>query len=312
MKSRMHQKIAAVPLALLFVVVLLGVWPRPVAAADTPARKQLETSSTGFHPLDLWAAGVLSGDKSSLKRLYAPGVQSVAQTPQGTTQNAAEEESAFWAGLPSRGLSSFAPKILQQTMPQQGVTQLVLRVEMSFQTGSQTKKALVVARQTWARKGNDWLITETRRSDAGELPVITLPQPKVPNTHLYADPNQTRLELVAAISAAKTDHKRVLVIFGANWCYDCHVLDTTLRSKDVAPLVATNYHVVHINIGDGESNSDLADRFQVPLKKGIPSLAVLDDGGLLITSQKQGEFESAAKIGMGDVLGFLNRWKAGR
>ena len=101
----------------------------------------------------------------------------------------------------------------------------------------------------------------------------------------------------------------MLVIFGANWCYDCHVLDATLRSKDVAPLVDANYHVVHINIGDGDSNSDLADRFEVPLKKGIPSLAVLDGNGKLITSQKQGEFESAAKIGMSDVLGFLNRWK---
>jgi hypothetical protein len=47
----------------------------------------------------------------------------------------------------------------------------------------------------------------------------------------------------------------------------------------------------------------------VPLDKGIPSLAVLDGDGRLITSQKQGEFESAAKIGMQDVTGFLDRWK---
>jgi thiol:disulfide interchange protein len=144
------------------------------------------------------------------------------------------------------------------------------------------------------------------------MPTITLPQPAVPNTHLYPDPSDAKSELDSATAQARVDHKRVLVIFGANWCYDCHVLDATLRSKNVAPIIAANYHVIHISVGDGDSNEDLANRFQIPLKKGIPSLAVLDDTGKLITSQKQGEFESAAKIGMGDVLGFLNRWKPQR
>ena len=101
----------------------------------------------------------------------------------------------------------------------------------------------------------------------------------------------------------------MLVVFGANWCYDCHVLDATLRSPDIAPLVNANFHVIHITIGTGDRNADLADRFEVPLQKGIPSLAVLDGDGRLITSQKQGEFESAAKIGVGDVTRFLIRWK---
>jgi hypothetical protein len=52
----------------------------------------------------------------------------------------------------------------------------------------------------------------------------------------------------------------------------------------------------------------VADRFQVPLNKGIPSLAVIDGSGKLITSQKQGEFESAAKIGIEDISAFLNHW----
>ena len=131
----------------------------------------------------------------------------------------------------------------------------------------------------------------------------------MPNTQLYPAPEEAPTEIDAALASAKKDHKRVLVIFGANWCYDCHVLDATLRSARVAPLVAANYHVIHINIGDGDRNGDLADRFQVPLKKGIPSLAVVDSNGQLVTSQRQGEFESAAKIGMADVTQFLNRWK---
>ena len=151
----------------------------------------------------------------------------------------------------------------------------------------------------------------TGRGELEPLPVIRLPQPAVPNTSLYPDPGEAQAELKAALAAARADHKRVLVIFGANWCYDCHVLDTTLRSREVAPLVAANYHVLHINVGDEDRNTDLAERFQVPLKKGIPGLAVLDGDGRVVTSLKDGEFESAAKIGMSDVTGFLERWKPG-
>jgi thiol:disulfide interchange protein len=136
-----------------------------------------------------------------------------------------------------------------------------------------------------------------------------LPEPKIPNTHLYPEGAEAHRDQDAAIAAAQADHKRVLVIFGANWCYDCHVLDSAMKSQQLASMVADNYHVVHINIEEGKSNSDLADRFQVPLDKGIPSLAVIDGSGQLITSQKQGEFESAAKIGIEDISAFLNRWK---
>jgi len=39
----------------------------------------------------------------------------------------------------------------------------------------------------------------------------------------------------------------------------CHVLDTTLHSKEFAPLLEANYVLVHINIGEeGKDNNDMA------------------------------------------------------
>lgn len=264
-------------------------------------------------PLDHWKAAVLSGDKDKILSFYAPDPQAVAQTPQvkiAGAAAAAAEEANFWSGLAAAGLSEMVVKVLQKNSPQPGVTSVVLRLEMKFESKNESHQSLVAIAQVWEHKDNEWHILATKRTDMNPLPTISLPQPKVPNTQLYPDVADAHKELDEALAAAKADHKRVLVIFGANWCYDCHVLDATLRSKQFASLVASNYHVIYINIGDdGTSNSDLADRFQVPLKKGIPSLAVLDGSGDLITSQKQGEFESAAKIGIADVSAFLNRWK---
>ena len=265
----------------------------------------------GFEPLERWKAAVLAGDQAALRALYISGSGAFAQTPDGRSDDPAAEESAFWSGLKAQGLVGINPKVLQeQATPD--TMRLVLRVELTFRPGSPLEKGLVSANQVWVLRGGEWRIIVTGRSEVRPLPKIQLPQPSKPNTSLYPAPGEAAAELKAALAAAKADHKRVLVIFGANWCYDCHVLDTTLRSPKVAPLVAANYHVLHINIGDdGDRNGDLAERFQVPLKKGIPGLAVLDGTGQLITSQKNGEFESAARIGMSDVTGFLERWKPG-
>ena len=112
-----------------------------------------------------------------------------------------------------------------------------------------------------------------------------------------------------ATKAAK-EHKRVILIFGGNWCYDCHVLDTTLRSRDFAPLVEANYLVMHINIGDeGRDNNDPAKRVGVNLDKGVPSLAVLNANGKVVFAHANGEFESTIKIGPEDVRVFLEKWR---
>jgi thiol:disulfide interchange protein len=164
--------------------------------------------------------------------------------------------------------------------------------------------------QLWAQQPDGWRIIASRRSGFSPEAVRRLPQPATPNPDLYPDPREAEAELKAALAVAATEHKRVLVVFGANWCYDCHVLDTTFHSKEFAPLVEANYVVVHINTGDeGKDNHDVAARLGVALDHGIPSLGVLAPDGTVVVAQKGGEFESTVKIGPEDVRAFLEKWK---
>jgi thioredoxin 1 len=112
----------------------------------------------------------------------------------------------------------------------------------------------------------------------------------------------------ALVTAAKT-HRRVILVFGGNWCYDCHVLDTAFRSPEIAPTLNTNFVVVHVDVGEFNKNLDIADKYEVPLRSGVPASAVLESDGNLLYSQKQGEFESARSLATEDVLAFLNKWK---
>jgi thiol:disulfide interchange protein len=124
---------------------------------------------------------------------------------------------------------------------------------------------------------------------------------------IYNERADARAEIKEALEKAAAGHKRVILVFGANWCYDCRVLDAAFHRGDLAAILAADYEVVHLDIGKGEKNQDLAKKYEVPLSRGIPGLAVLDSNGKLVYSQKNGEFENARALAPGDFLAFLNK-----
>jgi hypothetical protein len=87
------------------------------------------------------------------------------------------------------------------------------------------------------------------------------------------------------------------------------VLDRALERPDIAPVLKSNFEVVHVDVGTGDKNQDLMNEYQVPMSRGIPALAVLDASGKLIYSQRNGEFERTRALGPEDLLAFLNKWK---
>jgi thioredoxin 1 len=126
---------------------------------------------------------------------------------------------------------------------------------------------------------------------------------------IYNETADARAEIKEALEKARPEHKRVIVVFGANWCFDCHVLDDAFHRPELASIIAANYEVVHVDIGKGEKNQDLMNKYDVPMKRGIPGVAVLGPNGKLVYSQKNGEFENARAMSQDDFLAFLNKWK---
>ena len=126
---------------------------------------------------------------------------------------------------------------------------------------------------------------------------------------LYPAPEQASADLATALRTAGATHRRVLLDFGGNWCPDCRVLDTYFHDAANGPLLAAGYVLVHVNIGRLDRNLDIAERYEVPLKMGVPVLAVLDEDGKLLFSQKTGEFEAMRDMQSSAVTDFLTHWK---
>src|ERR1700692_3513123 len=104
-------------------------------------------------------------------------------------------------------------------------------------------------------------------------------------------PGHAKIDLAAALDAAAATHKRVILDFGGNWCPDCRVLDLYFHDSANKPILEGNYILVHVNIGRMDENVDIAERYRIPLRKGVPALAVLGEGGELLYRQTAGDLE---------------------
>ena len=255
--------------------------PKPVAA---------------FPPLEQWKAAVLSGNVTTLQALYSSNPPAQVATAAGASN--VTSEVAFWTGLKARRMKL---TVIQSESPQPGVQQIVFQAEIHT---SANQTLYVTEGQLWQKQGEQWRVAGTKRSDAAKLQ-----QPASTSKVIYVPGVDAHAEIKQALQLAAKSHKRVLVVFGANWCYDCHVLDLAFHRPDVAGVLQQNYEVVHVDVGEGDKNQDLMTEYQVPMKRGIPAIAVLDSNGKLLYSQKGGEFEKARALSPEDVLQFLNKWK---
>lgn len=127
-------------------------------------------------------------------------------------------------------------------------------------------------------------------------------------TDLYPAEADARKDIDKALQQATTEKKKVILVFGANWCYDCHALDRALHEGPAGKIVQENFLVVHVDIGEGDKNLDLAKKYKIPLEKGVPAVAILDHDAHLLYSSGSGEFEAARRMMKKDLVAFLQRW----
>jgi thioredoxin 1 len=263
-----------------------------------------QTQSTAFDGIDKWKASLAAGDPTALKSLYStdPPAQFIGADRKPVPDISLELD--FWQKLAASGAADFEVNTLEQG-DQKGMHFVTLAVSGKVKTPDGPHTRYVNEDQAWQQQGGAWRIVIAKHSA-----LVKMRPALKQNANLYPNDVDAKAEIKEAVGEAAKDHQRVILVFGANWCYDCHVLDQAFHQDDVAPQLAKNFRVVHVDIGDdGKKNNDLATDYKVPLNRGIPALAVLGADGKVIYSQQNGEWESARSMDPDDIITFLNKWK---
>jgi protein disulfide-isomerase len=111
-------------------------------------------------------------------------------------------------------------------------------------------------------------------------------------------------QLQQALAQARSDHKQVLLVFGANWCPDCRALDKALHGGSQA-LIAKRFELVKIDVGNFDKNLEIANRYGNPIGKGIPAVVALSADNAVLYSTKGGELANARRMGDTGIYDFL-------
>jgi ketosteroid isomerase-like protein len=259
---------------------------------------QTPQAATTFAPFEQWKSAVLSGDAAALKSFYS--TDPPAQVQVNLTKSGADTDIGFWLALKPRSMKTHVVR----NEPRHGHISYIFRAEViPGQPNAPT--FWVTEDQSWQQQGDQWRLISVERTDSPKLK-----QPSDMKKNIYPADADAHAEIKEAEQKAVNAHKRLLLVFGANWCFDCHVLDLAFQRQDIAPILVANYEVVHVDLGpEEEKNADLVKKYEILLNKGIPALAVAESDGKLVASQKNGEFEDARSLAPEFLVAFLNKWK---
>jgi len=114
-------------------------------------------------------------------------------------------------------------------------------------------------------------------------------------------------DVEAGLAEARRTGKRVIMIFGADWCPDCGALQSHFDEEANAELVAQHFVLVHVNVGMKDANLEIAQQYGIAVK-AIPALSVVEGDGSVVYAQGD-EFSNARSQEPGVVTAFLNKWK---
>jgi thioredoxin 1 len=126
---------------------------------------------------------------------------------------------------------------------------------------------------------------------------------------VYDESADARKEIAAAVKEASRGGKRIVLVFGANWCKDCRALDAQMHQPELASLIEKSFVVVKVDVGRMDKNVDVAQKYGVPVDNGIPALAVLDSKGKLLYAQDRGQFADARHMSPESIRAFFEQWK---
>jgi len=123
----------------------------------------------------------------------------------------------------------------------------------------------------------------------------------------YNEAANAKADLDQALAAASASKRSVLLIFGANWCEDCRALDAALKTAKNAELVAKEFVLVKVDVGNFDRNLPVAEQYGNPIKRGIPAAVVLSPGNQVLYTTRMGELSDARRMSETGVYDFFSK-----
>ncbi|MEY9969157.1 thiol:disulfide interchange protein [Streptacidiphilus sp. MAP12-16] len=138
------------------------------------------------------------------------------------------------------------------------------------------------------------------------LPLPSVVPAAVPDR--YDPAADSKVALSAALATARTDGRPVLVEFGSDWCEDCRALSALVDTPGVNLILSRNYHLVTVDVGHFDRNTQLAATYVTLGRSGIPALVLLAPDGSIRRPAEDGQFANARALTSDQLANTLVDW----
>ena len=122
---------------------------------------------------------------------------------------------------------------------------------------------------------------------------------------VYDESADAQAQVSQALAKAKADNKQLMIVFGANWCGDCKMLDGEFKKPAMKALLDAFYVVVKVDVNRFNKNLDVVKPYGDVIKKGIPSIVIATPANQLVYATNGGELADARKMGEAGVTEFF-------
>jgi thioredoxin 1 len=123
----------------------------------------------------------------------------------------------------------------------------------------------------------------------------------------YNEAADAKFDIKQALTQPTANKTPVIIVFGANWCGDCKMLDSAMKNGASAPLLSRDFKIVKVNVGHFDKNLDVAKAYGVPLQMGIPAVAIISTNNQVVYVTREGELANARKMGDDGIYEFFKR-----
>ena len=124
---------------------------------------------------------------------------------------------------------------------------------------------------------------------------------------VYDESADAPTQVAQALAKAKADNKQLMIVFGANWCGDCKMLDGEFKKPALKALLDKNYVIVKVDVNRFNKNLDVVKPYGEVIKKGIPSIVIATPTNQLVYATNGGELADARKMGEAGVVSFFQK-----
>ena len=124
---------------------------------------------------------------------------------------------------------------------------------------------------------------------------------------VYDESADAAAQIAQALARARADSKQLMIVFGANWCGDCKMLDGEFKKPALKSLLDAHYVIVKVDVNRFNKNLDVVRPYGDVIKKGIPSIVIATSANQLVYATNGGELADARKMGEAGVASFFQK-----